>query len=141
MYLRSRHAAIPAIPPLVHDDADVRRWFAEHVFPDSELWVAENADSGIVGVMVLSRGWLEQLYVDPSHTGIGIGSELLSVAKSVRPNGLQLWTFESNVGARRFYELHGFVVAERTDGSHNEEQAPDIRYAWSPGGVANPEDG
>jgi hypothetical protein len=30
----------------------------------------------------------------------------------------------------RFYERHGFVEAERTDGRRNEERAPDIRYVW-----------
>ena len=37
--------------------------------------------------MVLADEWVEQLYVDPSHTGEGVGSELLAVAKSVRPGG------------------------------------------------------
>jgi len=43
-----------------------------------------------------------------------------------------LWTFVSNVRAQRFYERHGFTVAERTDGSGNEEKAPDLRYVWRP---------
>lgn len=66
--------------------------------------------------MVLAGDWLDQLYVDPARTGKGVGSELLAMAKSERPHGLQLWAFESNLGARRFYERHGFVAAERTDG-------------------------
>jgi 8-oxo-dGTP pyrophosphatase MutT (NUDIX family) len=36
---------------------------------------------------------------------------------------------------QRFYERHGFIEIERTDGSGNEEQAPDVRYRWS--GVAD----
>jgi hypothetical protein len=42
-----------------------------------------------------------------------------------------LWTFVTNTGARRFYERHGFVAVETTDGSHNEEAAPDIRFVWA----------
>ncbi|HEY1625475.1 MAG TPA: MmcQ/YjbR family DNA-binding protein [Streptosporangiaceae bacterium] len=57
---------------------------------------------------------------------------LLDLAKRRRPGGLQLWTFESNVRARRFYARHGFTVEERTDGSGNEERAPDMRYVWGP---------
>ena len=30
----------------------------------------------------------------------------------------------------RFYRRHGLVDLERTDGSANEERAPDIRMAW-----------
>jgi hypothetical protein len=32
--------------------------------------------------------------------------------------------------ARRFYQQHGFVPAEFTDGSGNEEREPDIRFRW-----------
>ncbi|MDP9464580.1 MAG: GNAT family N-acetyltransferase, partial [Actinomycetota bacterium] len=45
------------------------------------------------------------------------------------PEGLQLWTFESNDRARRFYERHGFTAVEFTDGAGNEERWPDVRYA------------
>lgn len=62
-------------------------------------------------------------------TGAGIGEVLLAQAKRLRPRGLQLWTFQSNTGARRFYERHGFVAVEQTDGD-NEEGAPDVRYEW-----------
>ena len=57
--------------------------------------------------------------------------EAVDLAKDQQPEGLQLWTFASNVGAQRFYERHGFEAVERTDGSDNEEGAPDIRYVWS----------
>ena len=63
-------------------------------------------------------------------TGKGIGAQLLRLAKRRRPEGLRLRTFASNVGAQRFYERHGFVEIERTDGRDNEERAPDILYAW-----------
>ena len=47
--------------------------------------------------------------------------------------GLSLWTFQVNGAARRFYERHGFTEVERTDGSHNDEHEPDVRYVWQPG--------
>jgi GNAT superfamily N-acetyltransferase len=78
----------------------------------------------------LADGWVEQLYVDPEHTGAGIGSRLIELAKDRSPAGLQLWTFQANEGARRFYERHGFTVVELTDGAGNEEHQPDVRYAW-----------
>jgi len=63
-------------------------------------------------------------------TGRGIGASLLTLAKERRPNGLRLWTFASNPGAQRFYERHGFVEADRTDGQENEERSPAILYRW-----------
>ena len=93
--------------------------------------MAEVADA-IVGIMALNDDWIEQLYVAPAHTSRGIGSELVAIAQRRRPHGLQLWTFESNVRAQRFYERHGFVAVERTNGTGNEENEPDVRYRWSP---------
>jgi len=132
VYLRSRHAAVPAIPPLVHRDDEVRAWFADTVFPERELWVAVDTSGPVIGIMVIDGDFIDQLYVDPTRTGAGVGSKLLVEAKALRPSGLQLWTFQANEGARRFYERHAFSPVEWTDGAGNEERAPDIRYVWKP---------
>jgi GNAT superfamily N-acetyltransferase len=147
LYLRARQAAAQAgtIPAPVHGNDDVRHWIADLVLPRLECWIA--CISRIpVGMLVLDRDWIEQLYVEPELTGGGIGSELLAVAKRQRPGGLRLWTFVSNTGAQRFYARHGFHEVDRTDGRGNEEQCPDIQYCWtrepdrdrpSPGRVPN----
>jgi hypothetical protein len=33
-----------------------------------------------------------------------------------------------------FYERHGFMAIEFTDGSGNEEKEPDVLYRWTKGG-------
>lgn len=129
VWLRSRHASIPAIPPPVHTDDEVRGWFASVVLPGREVWVLDAEGLGIVGLLVLEDSWVDHLYLAPGRTGQGFGSRLLGVAKERNPSGLELWTFQSNVGARRFYERHGFVVVASTDGN-NEEGAPDVHYRW-----------
>lgn len=134
----SRAAAAGAIPPSVHDDDDVRGWVASYVLPTCEVWVVDAPDPandpdpaiGLSAVLVLEDDWIDQLYVAPTRWGQGLGGQLVDLAKRRRPGGLQLWTFASNDGAQRFYLRHGFVEAERTDGSGNEEGAPDIRYVW-----------
>jgi GNAT superfamily N-acetyltransferase len=131
IYLLARHHAVPEIPPLVHPDDGVRQWM-HGVLPDLEVWLAFAGDGAPLGLMVLDSDWLSQLYVHPAWTGRGLGTRFVELAKRRRPGGLQLWTFESNVRAQRFYERHGFTVQERTDGSGNEEQAPDLRYRWRP---------
>jgi GNAT superfamily N-acetyltransferase len=83
-------------------------------------------------MLVLDGDWIDQLYVDPDLTRAGIGAKLIGVAKRERPGGLRLWTFVSNRDAQRFYERHGFHEVERTDGTNNEEGAPDIQYQWVP---------
>ena len=130
LLLRARKAAVPAIPPLVHDDDDVRRWVRELLVPTCEVWLAVEPDADtILGVLALEGGWVDQLYLEPTHTGRGIGTALLDQAKARRPDGLELWAFASNTGARRFYERHGFEAIGATDGD-KEEGAPDVRYRW-----------
>lgn len=133
IYLRSRRAAVPAIPPPVHDEGEVTRWFSRTLFSEQELWVAEDPAGRLVGLVALGPDSIEQLYVDPDAAGGGVGSRLLALAKSLRPAGLWLWTFQSNGRARRFYEERGFRAVEHTDGSRNEEGAADVRYQWAPG--------
>jgi GNAT superfamily N-acetyltransferase len=113
----------------VRTDDEAREWFASVVIPDRELWVVTHDDLP-VALLVLDGGWIDQLYVDPKWTGQGLGSVLVGIAKERRPKYLDLWTFESNLGARRFYERHGFLAVGSTDGD-NEEGAPDVHYRWT----------
>ena len=130
VYLRSRAFALPTVP-LVHADREVRRWMADEVVGRTDMWVAE-VDGTIVALMVLDGGWIEHLYLDPSWMGRGLGDKLVELAKERSSAGLQLWSFQVNEPARRFYERHGFVAEEFTDGAGNEERAPDVRYRWTP---------
>ena len=118
------------MPASVHDDEDVRAWLGGRLECD-ETWVAE-ADGAIVAYLRLSEQWLDDLYVVPAQVGRSIGSALLEIAKVLRPSGFGLWVFETNHPARSFYAAHGMVEVERTDGSDNEECAPDIRMVWAP---------
>jgi GNAT superfamily N-acetyltransferase len=129
--IRSRNASVGSIPRAVHSDDETREWIKTVVIPQREVWVAESDASQVLAVLVLDGNWIDQLYVDPACTGTGLGSRLVELAKARRPEGLQLWTFVTNTGARRFYHRHGFVVVEMTDGSRNEEKEPDIRFAWA----------
>ncbi|MGX9885906.1 N-acetyltransferase family protein [Streptomyces sp. NPDC002276] len=132
VWLRSFAAALPTVVSPRSAD-DVRDHFRNVVVPLREVWVADAADSGgIVGVMVLNGDLLSQLYLDPDWRGRGLGDRCVELAKERSPKGLHLWTFQVNRPAHRFYERHGFVAVEFTDGSTNEEREPDVRYVWEP---------
>lgn len=132
--MRARRAAAAAgtIPPLRHSDGEVNGWVADLLIPRCECWLAERPPDAVVGILVLKGAWIDQLYVDPDHTRVGIGTQLIAVAKRERPGGLRLWTFLSNEDAQRFYVRGGFQEVQRTDGSRNEERAPDVQFAWHP---------
>jgi GNAT superfamily N-acetyltransferase len=128
VWLRSFDAALPTVRR-AHRDEEVCGWIREVLIPRRDVWVAE-ADGAVVGMLALSEGWVDQLYLDPVWRGRGIGERLVALAQRRQPSGLQLWTFQVNEAARRFYERHGFVAVEWTDGAANEEREPDVRYVW-----------
>lgn len=127
IFLRTRDLMtyLPLIPD--EDRPKLGGWIVER----HEVWVAEE-DGTIVGFAGLDPGKLEHLYVDPGAQNRGLGAELLDHAKRLRPGGLQLWAFQKNEGARRFYERHGFHVLKLTDGADNMEREPDVLYEWLP---------
>jgi GNAT superfamily N-acetyltransferase len=102
---------------------------------NAEVWLAEE-NGRRLGFLTIrqsrTEGWdvLERLYVEPDAQNRGVGTALLDRAKALRPDGLYLWVFQRNEGARRFYERHGFVLVELTDRSENMEREPDALYRW-----------
>jgi GNAT superfamily N-acetyltransferase len=101
------------------------------MFKTCTLWGAFD-DNVMTGVIAFRDDWIEQLYVLPEAQGRGVGTELLDVAKRASKR-LQLWTFQRNAQARRFYQARGFLQVEQTDGAGNEEKEPDARYLWTRG--------
>ena len=116
--------------PTLHTPEEDRAFFGG-VVADRETWVWEE-DGAILGFAALSDAELTHIYVEPDAHGRGIGGALLDRAKERRPDGFQLWVFQQNGSARRFYERRGFVFVRETDGSDNEERTPDALYAWHP---------
>lgn len=128
-FLAARAAAVPAMPAVVGTADGVRARFASMDLDARELWIAGSGGE-VVGYATLTDGWLEDLYVRPGHAGQGVGSMLLDTAKATRPDGFSLWVFATNQRARAFYARHGLLELETTDGSGNEEGAPDVRTVW-----------
>ena len=108
---------------------------AARIRESDEVWLAER-DGRLVGFLAVEHSTnlradvLERLYVEPAEQGRGIGTALLDKAKELRPDGLHLWVFQKNEGARRFYERHGFHLVKLTDGAANMEREPDALYQW-----------
>jgi putative acetyltransferase len=111
----------------LHTPDDDRWFFRERVFVACEVWGA--IDKAVIGFIAFREGWVDQLYVLPQWQRQGGGQALLRIAKAASPS-LQLWTFQRNTAARRFYERQGFVAVQQTDGSRNEEREPDMLYRW-----------
>ena len=124
-------ATIPGYDTTLHTPDEDRAFYRDRVFPAGPIWGAFEGD-GLVGHMALTQGWIEHLYVDPVRHGEGIGRRLIAIAQAEQEE-LQLWTFQANLRARRFYAANGFIEEELTDGSRNEERQPDVRLRWRRG--------
>jgi ribosomal protein S18 acetylase RimI-like enzyme len=148
VFLDSFHTTLPSIK-LAHTDDECREHFSGPVVTDLETWVALSRpraraagergeefappdlhEDQVVGFMALGADMIDHLYVRPDCTGRGIGSQLVALAQQLRPDGMRLYTFQINTGARRFYERHGFTVVDFNDGERNEEREPDVLYEW-----------
>ena len=113
----------------LHTPDEDKRYFRGRVFPACTIWGARDGEA-LVGFVAFRPGWIDQLYVLPSEQRHGVGTALLDVAKAASAT-LSLWTFQRNRRARQFYERHGFVMVDETDGSGNDEQEPDVLYRWT----------
>jgi putative acetyltransferase len=117
--------------PMLHTAAEDRSFVADVIFRDCEVIVAED-DSGIVSFLARQDEEVRLLYTRPDRVGRGAGTQLIEAAKKSGVKALELWCFQANTRARRFYEARGFRAVRFTDGADNEEKTPDIRYRWEP---------
>ena len=116
--------------PELHSAEDDLRYMSARLAEPDPVWVAE-VGGAPAAFITLREDWIDHLYVHPEQQGRGLGPALLAKAlEDGRPR--QLWTFQQNARARRFYEAHGFRPVEFTDGAGNEERTPDVRYVWNP---------
>ena len=131
LYLTIRTESVPAVPAEIHPPESVHQWIREVLFPSTTIEVVVSSGEP-VGFLAHKTGWIEHFWIRRAFTGFGIGSVLLEQVKAIHPEGLDLWTFESNVRAHHFYEQRGFLLVEQTNGEGNEERSPDRRYSWMP---------
>ena len=105
-------------PHLYEFPADAIRadWISAPTNPDGEAYVAFDEDEA-VGVISLSDGVLQTLYVMPEWWGRGVGNNLHEFALDrLRETNVQearLWTLTENRRARAFYEKRGWILTGR----------------------------
>lgn len=105
--------------------AEVREWYAGKL--DEWDWgVVAEQEKGLAGYIAMSGRHIDQLFVDPSAQGQGVGRALLAAAlgRGLRP--LTLDVFEKNRPARRLYESRGFREAGRW--FNEQDGAVQLRY-------------
>jgi putative acetyltransferase len=115
--------------PMLRTIEDYRWFIANVIRKECEVTVAED-ETGIVAFLARKGKEVRLLYTRPDRIGMGAGTQLIDAAKSSGIDALELWCFQANERARRFYEARGFHAIRFTDGADNEERMPDVRYRW-----------
>jgi GNAT superfamily N-acetyltransferase len=118
--------------PMLHT-VEEDRWFIENmILKECEVTVAEG-ESGIVSFLARNDQEIRLLHTHPACIGSGAGTQLIEAAKARGTAALELWCFQANLRARRFYEARDFRAVRFTNGENNEEKMPDVRYRWDRG--------
>lgn len=116
--------------PRVHSAAEEIKYAGQMI---EAGWVrVAKGDDRLIGFIARHENEIYALYVLPEAQDKGVGTALLQDAMKTCER-LGLWSYEANDSASHFYRRRGFVEVERTDGSGNEAQLPDIRYEWTRG--------
>jgi len=111
------------------DTPDPHRDDARLLLDRTEVTVARHRRRAI-GFIALNNGAVQSLYLATAMRGLGIGRLLLDHAKS-RHSRLELWTYQANARARRFYARHGFYENRLSNGEGNDQKLPDVHMVWA----------
>jgi GNAT superfamily N-acetyltransferase len=104
-------------------EEEMRVHWREVLRDDARETLIAECDGRRVGMVIITPGWLESLFVVPDQWGGGAGAALHDeavVRLRAHGAGARLWVLEANERARRFYERRGW----RHDGERRQSEFP-----------------
>ncbi len=134
LWLRSWTATYPALDFVARLDWWRRRW-RDELLPPAKVVIAETPDGEertMIGFVTIDprTHYLDQIVVAPEHWGSGVGAALISEAKRISPDGIELDVNTDNARAIRFYEKLGFAITG--SGKNPLSGRPVHRMRWRP---------
>jgi GNAT superfamily N-acetyltransferase len=128
-----RTESVPDLPLAGQSTEAVTPFVRQVLLDEFEVWIAEAGGHPVGFMALMPPDHIAHLYIAAGHRGKGLGARFVDLARRRFPAGLQLWTFQENDEAQRFYEREGFVPVEWADDRDEDRASPDLRMAWRPG--------
>lgn len=120
--------------PRVYSRENVTQNYCTNLLGIRDVSVAVSPEGTVLGFLAVSKEdpVVTALYVQADARSRGIGKTLLDALKTRFPERLELWPYELNTQACRFYEGEGFVLISRDEGS-SDEGLTEVEYVWTGG--------
>lgn len=112
----------------VHDFIPKEYWesnyeIVKEILPNAEIYVHEDDTAGFIdGFIGLTDNYIAGIFVKEDKQSKGIGKQLLSYVKNIKPN-ISLSVYQKNTKAVRFYKREQFqIVSENVDDITNKKE-------------------
>lgn len=96
-----------------NDRAEIDGMVAEQFLPNADLWLAQDDQGAVTGLLVMDGDMINALFVDPAFHGQGFGTRLLDHALQIAPNA-RVDASEQATNALPFYLSRGFRIIGRS---------------------------
>ena len=112
----------------IHDANSYLDYLENVLVKNYKITLCLDEYDSVLGFIVYNPHEINQLYIQKDAQGGGIGKAFVNLAKA-QSNSLNLYTFQENEGAIKFYQKQGFSITE--SGMENEEALPDFKMQWT----------
>jgi GNAT superfamily N-acetyltransferase len=119
--------------PRIHSHEAIEGFFTPEILSKRTILLGERLDGKIEGYLTLRpEGMIAALYLAPAARGTGLAKLMMTEAKRLHPDRLELGVMEPNLRARRFYEAQGFIEIPDGRKTDTDEGIPELLMRWEP---------
>jgi ribosomal protein S18 acetylase RimI-like enzyme len=119
--------------PRIHSHEAIEGFFTPEILSKRTILLGERLDGKIEGYLTLKpEGMIAAFYLAPAARGTGLANLMMTEAKRLHPDRLELGVMEPNVRARRFYEAQGFIEISEGRKTDTDEGIPELLMRWEP---------
>jgi ribosomal protein S18 acetylase RimI-like enzyme len=118
--------------PRIHSREAIEGFFTPDILSKRVILIGER-NGAVEGYLTLRpEGMIAAFYLAPAARGRGLANLMMTEAKHLHPDRLELGVMEPNARARRFYEAQGFIEIPEGRKTDTDEGIPELLMRWEP---------